>query len=150
MIKKQDDVTDGLMRLRNLAVRDKVDKFLDRPAVYMQPHRNQLAKIEFAKKKFKPKVMVGDLRKPTNEFTSDLTQIAHNTRLIKRRMQEDGTKKSVSLSQKRHKDRVRRKAQAVVREQEDDLSLENYSWLSDESEVMEDVKKRAQNIRLRK
>ena len=65
-------------------------------------------------------------------------------------MQEDGTKKSVSLSQKRHKDRVRRKAQAVVREQEDDLSLENYSWLSDESEVMEDVKKRAQNIRLRK
>ncbi len=66
-------------------------------------------------------------------------------------MQEDGTKKSVSLQQARHKDRVRRITQAVVREQEDDLSLdENYSWQSDDSQIMEDVKKRANDIKLRK
>lgn len=65
-------------------------------------------------------------------------------------MAEDGTKKSVSLEQMRHKDRVRRKTQAVIREQEDDLSLENFSWISAESDIMEDVRKREMDLNLRK
>ena len=39
----------GLQRLRNLAVKDKIDKFFMSPAVYMQPHKNALADIEMRK-----------------------------------------------------------------------------------------------------
>ena len=62
----------GLYRLRNVGIRDKIEKFFKQPAVYMQPHRNALAEIEKRKGYFKPKVMLGSLRKPTREFTTDL------------------------------------------------------------------------------
>ena len=56
----------------------------------MAPHKNIQKAYVHKKQKFKPKIMVGDLRKPICEFTSDLNFMAHNTRLIKKRMADDG------------------------------------------------------------
>ena len=75
----------------------KIHRFLEQPAVYMNPHKNALSEQIARRKKFKPKVMLGDLRKTNCEFTSDLVQIAHNTRLVKRKMAETKTEKSNSL-----------------------------------------------------
>ena len=61
-----------LQRLRNIKVHGKLDKFLQLPAPYMRPHKNALAQLAVEKNKFRPKVMLGDLRKPNCEFTSDL------------------------------------------------------------------------------
>ena len=62
----------GFYRLRNVAIRDRVDKFFAKPAVYMQPHKNALAEIELRKGYFKPKVMLGSLLKKNTQFTTDL------------------------------------------------------------------------------
>ena len=100
--------------MRQVQLRDKIDIFLERPAAYMIPHKNQKAAAEKRKDKFKPKVMVGDLRKPTCEFTSDLVLMAHNTRLIKRKMDEEGAKASESLQQLRLKERAKRKIATII------------------------------------
>ena len=63
---------------------------------------------------FKPKVMVGDLRKPQCEFTSDLNFLAHQTRLMQRKMAEERTVESDSLQQLRLKTRVKRKIDALI------------------------------------
>ena len=68
-----------------MALRDKVEKFFKQPAVYMQPHKNALEELEKQKGYFKPKVMIGSLRKPMREFTTDLSYLQHNgSKRIKR------------------------------------------------------------------
>lgn len=62
----------GLMRLRNVAARQRINKFLGTPAVYMEPLENFRTELEKRTRKFKPKIMVGDLRKPNLEFQTDL------------------------------------------------------------------------------
>ena len=41
------------------------EKLLKSPAVYMKPHKNALADETLRRKKFKPKIMLGDIRKPS-------------------------------------------------------------------------------------
>lgn len=66
------------MRRRNVSVRDKAEKFLDSKPVYMMPHKNAVIKAQQnPQKKFRPKVMVGDLHKANCEFISDLAVLAH-------------------------------------------------------------------------
>jgi hypothetical protein len=60
-----------------ISMRKKVEKLLERPAIYMRPHKNALTDEILRRNKFKPKVLIGDLRKPNTEFTSDLVTIAH-------------------------------------------------------------------------
>jgi len=38
----------------------------------MKPHKNALAEEMRERNKFKPKIMLGDIRKPSCQFTSDL------------------------------------------------------------------------------
>ena len=63
----------------------------------MRPHKNLQSELEKRKKKFKPKVMVADLRKPNCEFTSDLVFLMHNTRLVKKQKAKCKTDESESL-----------------------------------------------------
>ena len=48
------------------------EQLLMKPAVYMRPHKNRKGNATKPENAFKPKVMLGDLRKPNVEFTSDL------------------------------------------------------------------------------
>ena len=76
-------------RLRNITgVRDKTDKILNAPAVYMQKHKNHVGKPVKAKLKSKPVVIVGSLEKPNIDYTADLSIMAHRTSLIKKKMRE--------------------------------------------------------------
>lgn len=102
--------------MRQVQLRDKIDQFLQQPAAYMIPHKNQQAAAMKRKDKYKPKVMVGDLRKPTCEFTSDLVLMAHNTRLVKKKMDAEGTKTSESLQQLRLRERVKRKQKTLIKD----------------------------------
>lgn len=88
----------------------------------MKPHKNALADDIQRRKKFKPKVLIGDLRKPNTEFTSDLVTIAHQSRLIRRKNAEMGTEESKSLEQIRLKDRIRHRTRVMIKDQEDDLT----------------------------
>ena len=62
-------------------------KTLREEPVYMQPHKNKFLnpKSEYT---FKPQIMLGDFRKPNTEFTSDLVQLAHKTRLSTKTISE--------------------------------------------------------------
>ena len=60
-------------------------------------------------KSFKPKVMLGDLRKPNIEFTSDIVYMAHNTRIVKKGKTQASCVESNSLQQLRKKERQRNK-----------------------------------------
>ena len=76
---------------------NKAEQVLRKPAVYMQPHKNAVLEELKERNKFKPKVMLGDLRKPSVQFSSDLNQIMHNTRIMKKKMAAMGTRPSDSL-----------------------------------------------------
>lgn len=80
---------------------NKAEQILRKPAVYMQPHKNAVLEELKERNKFKPKVMLGDIRKPSCQFSSDLVQIMHNTRIIKKKMAAMGTQQSNSLKQAR-------------------------------------------------
>ena len=64
----------------------------------MKPHRNSIVKDREKAKHYKPRAILGDIRKPNLQFTSDLAQIAHNTRLVKKKMKQSGTKYSEGLN----------------------------------------------------
>ena len=106
----------GLHRLRNLAVKDKIEKLLKSEPVYMMPHKNALAELEARKNYFKPKIMLGSLSKPNIEFMSDLFYMTHNRKLVKKQMKEAEIAKSSSLMQKRESTRKNDKLQKKTRE----------------------------------
>ena len=96
-----------IQRKLNIAVYSKVDKFLASPPLYMKQSmtNEEHAKQELLKmKRYKPKVMVGDLRKENCEFTSDLVSLAHNTRLVKKSKETGDCQPSLSLQQLRLND----------------------------------------------
>ena len=64
---------------------------------------------------YKPKVMVGDLRKPNCEFTSDLVSLQHNTRFVKKYKEVDECKGSDSLQELRLQERMRRATKVMVK-----------------------------------
>ena len=99
-------------------MKDKIEKFFKTPAIYMQPHKNALEEIEKRKGYFKPKVMLGSLRKPIREFTSDLQYLQHtSSKLIKKQKKDSRCIESISLKQKhistRKHDKLLKKAQAI-------------------------------------
>ena len=86
--------TAGIPNLRrgfSVGFENYAEKILEQPAVYMNPHKNALEEEVKKRNKFKPKIMLGDIRKPSCQFTSDLVIIQHNTRVIKKKMADMGT-----------------------------------------------------------
>ena len=70
--------------------------------------------------------MLGDLRKPNIEFTSDIVYITHNTRIVKKVKTKAQCVESRSLLELRKKERQRNKFKDQVKKittlNEDDLS----------------------------
>ena len=87
----------GIQRIQNLVVRHKDKKFLANPPLYMKLHKNVEEQEKLNKNKFKPKKMVGDIHKPNCEFTSDLTSMAHKTKLAVKNKAKFGCTPSNSL-----------------------------------------------------
>ena len=117
-VKKLDPITikPGLKRALNVRMNNKAEQVLRKPAVYMQPHKNAVLEEMKERNKFKPKVMLGDIRKPSCQFSSDLVQIMHNTRIIKKKMTAMGTRASDSLKCPRMQTIKRRKYKKLVDE----------------------------------
>lgn len=117
-VKKLDPITikPGLKRALNVRMNKKAEQVLRKPAVYMQPHKNAVLEEMKERNKFKPKVMLGDIRKPSCQFSSDLVQIMHNTRIIKKKMTAMGTRASDSLKHPRMQTIKRRKYKKLVDE----------------------------------
>ena len=95
------------------------------------------AKIEMDKRKrFKPKVMVGDIHKPNVEFTSDLVTLAHQTNLVKKSKAEFNCRASNSLKELRRDERMRRANKAIIKEEmeDEDLSQMTYSSIDSRDE----------------
>ena len=117
----------------------------------MRPHKNELLKESLKPRKFKPKVMIGNLKKPICEFTSDLVLLAHHTRLVKRQMLESGTLHSKSLQQSRIGKRRRHKYQKLAIEEEEFLSQRSrISVSSNDSQLSQDVKTYRMNVEILK
>ena len=95
----------GLQRLNNVKEMSKIVKVLDMQPLYMKQHINAQKNAERMRGSFKPKVMLGDLRKPNIEFTSDIVYMAHNTRVVKKGKAKTATLESLSLQQLRKKER---------------------------------------------
>ena len=87
----------------------KIVNILDMQPLYMKQHINAQKAAERMRKNFKPKVMLGDLRKPNIEFTSDIVYITHNTRIVKKVKTQAQCGESDSLLQLRKKERQRNK-----------------------------------------
>lgn len=87
--------------------------------------------------------MLGDLRKPSAEFTSDLCQIAHKTRLVKRQMAESCTKSSPGLKEMRMTMIEKRKYKALAEHNEDRLSAgsSERGYNSDDSELQKFIRR---------
>ena len=115
----------GLQRLINIAAKHKLMRTLREEPVYMKPHKNKFInqKSEYT---FKPQVMLGDLRKPYCEFTSDLVQLAHKTRLAHKTMgPKNGVKQSDSLAQKRLNARQEGMVKKMLREEKGELDSDS-------------------------
>lgn len=135
-----------IQRKRNL--REGSDLFLQAPPVYMKPHKNSLNHVQKMKEKYKPKTMVGDLRKPNCEFTSDLNIIAHKTRLIKKKMVEMGTTESASLKQERLRKRIARKNKLLAKIELQDLTDEEDSFNGSQiDETLDDLMSREMQLK---
>ena len=77
-----------------------VEKFFETPAPYMNARKKDIQEIETTniKRRVKPKVMVGSLRKPNIEYIADLGILHHSTKLLKKQMREMAVRSSVSLN----------------------------------------------------
>ena len=58
---------------------------------------------------------MGSVRKATIDFTSDIAYLTYCTKLVRKRIKDDGVKESISLKQKREQ---QRKALQLKREKE--------------------------------
>ena len=109
----------------NLQTNEKqMETFFEKPAAYMLPHKNPDENSDdpkpVKKKRFKPKAMIGSVRKPNLDFSQDLSYLTHQTEIVRKKMRESQVQKSKGLNQKREAARqahkLNRKKQAILKD----------------------------------